>query len=473
MALNSITRTLCQKYTNLTDDEITHLEEYATMLQPLANAEQADVFIDCRSFTGKTAIVVAEAKPQTVPSNYSIPILGMLINWQDEPAVDRTFRFEKPTRRMCAVHMPEDRNVIQTVEPLFYDEKLIAVLIFEKKADIEEKRAQTELVAEEEKSDAVASVFGKLTKPIIEHLSEAVIIIGDNDEVVACNAAARELYAKKLGYVDNIMKMSLKNIQTDSDEYFLPGSDISEKGIKQREVMVSSYNLRYTTVPIYENSIKLAIIIEDVTALREQEKKAGAQTIAMREQRHRIKNSLVMLSGMLDCQEKYADELDARSVLHDTAGRLNALAATLEEIVHVSDKSASLKYVLEKVRANILQSSISTMQPVSIKIVADDIQISSAYASPIALVVNELLQNAIKHAFPSGRNGTVMLTAEKGILSTKISVIDDGIGFEPEQERKNGTGLDIVKTIVKEKLNGEFMIESSEKGTAVTFDFIE
>ena len=470
--MNSITRTLCQKYTNLTDDEITHLEEYATMLQPLANAEQADVFIDCRSFTGKTAIVVAEAKPQTVPSNYSIPILGMLINWQDEPAVDRTFRFEKPTRKMCAVHMPEDRNVIQTVEPLFYNEKLIAVLIFEKKADFDENQGTTE-AAEEEKSEAVSSVFGGLMRPIIEHLSEAVIIIGDNDEVVACNTAAKELYAKKLGYVDNIMKMSLKNIQTDSDEYFLPGSDISEKGIKQREVMVSSYNLRYTTVPIYEKPIKLAIIIEDVTALREQEKRAGAQTIALREQRHRIKNSLIMLSGMLDSKEKYADELDARSVLRDTAGRLNALAATLEEIVHVSDKSASLKYVLEKVRANVLQSSISTVQPVSIKIVADDIQISSAYASPIALVVNELLQNAMKHAFPAGRSGSITLTAEKGILSTKISVIDDGVGFEPEQERKNGTGLDIVKTIVKEKLNGEFIIESSEKGTAVTFDFIE
>ena len=470
--MNSITRTLCQKYTNLTDDEITHLEEYATMLQPLANAEQADVFIDCRSFTGKTAIVVAEAKPQTVPSNYSIPILGMLINWKDEPAVDRTFRFEKPTRKMCAVHMPEDRNVIQTVEPLFYNEKLIAVLIFEKKADFEEKQSSSEAEEEEEKSETAFDVFGGLTRSIIEHLSEAVIIIGDNDEVVACNAAARELYAKKLGYVDNIMKMSLKNIQTDSDEYFLPGSDISEKGIKQREVTVSSYNLCYTTVPIYQNSIKLAIIIEDVTALREQEKRVGAQTIAIREQRHRIKNSLIMLSGMLNFKEKYADELDARSVLRDTAGRLNALAATLEEIVHVSDKSASLKYVLEKVRANVLQSSISTVQPISIKIVADNIQISSAYASPIALVVNELLQNAMKHAFPSGRNGSVTITAEKGILSTKISVVDDGVGFDPEQEKKNGTGLDIVKTIVKEKLNGEFAIESFQNGTAVTFDFI-
>ncbi len=472
MALNSITRMLCQKYTNLTDDEITHLEKYATMLQPLANAEQADVFIDCCSFTGKTAIVVAEAKPQTVPSNYSMPILGMLINWQDEPAVDRTFRFQKPTRRMCAVHMPEDRNVIQTVEPLFYNEKLIAVLIFEKKACIDENKKQPEDIIEE-KNDAISDVFGSVMKPIIEHLSEAVIIIGENDDVIACNTAARLLYSKKLGYVDNIMEMPLKNIQPDSDEYFLPDGNIDEKEVKQREVTVSSYNLKYTAVPIYRDSIKLAIIIEDITKLREQEKRAVTQSIAMREQRHRIKNSIIMLSGMLDCQEKYAGELDARSILHDTAGRLNALASTLEEIVHISDKNASLNFVLEKVRANVLQSSMSTMQPMSIKIVANDIQIPSAYASPVALVVNELLQNAMKHAFPAGRNGTVILTAEKSVLSTKISVIDDGIGFEPESLKKNGTGLDIVKTIVKEKLSGEIVIDSSENGTNVTFDFIE
>lgn len=468
--MNSITRTLCQKYTNLTDEEITHLEEYASMLQALANAEEADVFIDCRSITGKTAIVVAEAKPQTVPSNYSIPILGMLINWHDEPAVDRTFRFEKPTRRMCAIHMPEDRNVIQTVEPLFYNEKLIATLIYEKNAEVAGVRGEESSEGPKKVSD---NILGSLMSNISDYLGEAVILVGDNDEVVACNAAARELYSKKLGYVDDIINMPLKNIQPDADEYFLPGSSLSTNGIRKREVKVSTYSLRYTTIPIYADHIKFAIIIEDITELREQEKRSGAQSIAMREQRHRIKNSLIMLSGMLDCQEKYAEELDAHSVLHDTAGRLNALAATLEEIVHVSEKTASLKFVLEKVRANVLQSSVSTIQPVSIKISAEDINVSAAYASPIALIVNELLQNAVKHAFPAGKSGTVTISAEKGILSTKISVADDGVGFEPEQGRKTGTGLGIVKTIVKEKLNGEFTVESSEKGTVAAFDFIE
>lgn len=94
----SATRMLCQKYTDLTDAEISYLESYGALLPALANAEQADVFIDCRTVSGRSAIVVCEAKPQTVPSNYRSSILGMLIHWRDEPAVDApsVWRFPPP-----------------------------------------------------------------------------------------------------------------------------------------------------------------------------------------------------------------------------------------------------------------------------------------------------------------------------------------------------------------------------------------
>ena len=345
------------------------------------------------------------------------------------------------------------------------------MLIFEKKADEEEiQKQQTE---EQAGNEGIANAFGKIMLPIIEHLNESVILIGMDDKVVACNAAARKLYAEKLGYVDGIMSMGLNNIQPDADEYFLPGSDINKNGIKEREVTVRSHSIHYTMVPVYSDSIKLAIIIDDVTDLREQEKKSGTQEIAMREQRHRIKNSLILLSGMLRSQEKYADELDSAMVLRETAGRINAVAATMEEIVHITEKRVSLRYIIEKVRTNVLQSSLSTIQPVTIRIAVDDVDVPSQYASPIALVVNELLQNAMKHAFPSGENGMIWITGEKGTLSTKISVRDDGIGFYTDVATKNGMGFDIVKTIVKEKLSGEVEIKSSSEGTEVSFDFIE
>ena len=130
----SATRMLCQKYTSLTDDEISYLESYNTLLPAMANAEKADVFVDCRTATGRSAIVVCEAKPQTVPSNYSSSILGMMIQWSDEPAVDRSFRLGVSTAGMRAVSMPEDRRIVQSVEPIFYEGRLIAVLIYEKPA---------------------------------------------------------------------------------------------------------------------------------------------------------------------------------------------------------------------------------------------------------------------------------------------------------------------------------------------------
>ena len=122
----SATRMLCQKYTDLTDAEISYLESYGALLPALANAEQADVFIDCRTVSGRSAIVVCEAKPQTVPSNYRSSILGMLIHWRDEPAVDRSFRLAVPTSGVRAVSMPEDRRIVQSVEPLFYEGRLMA-----------------------------------------------------------------------------------------------------------------------------------------------------------------------------------------------------------------------------------------------------------------------------------------------------------------------------------------------------------
>ena len=98
--------------------------------------------------------MVCEAKPQTVPSNYERTILGMLIQWRDEPAVDRSFRLQVPTVGMRAVSMPEDRRIVQSVEPIFYEGRLIAVLIYEKPAMAVEamvapmRRALEELVIE-------------------------------------------------------------------------------------------------------------------------------------------------------------------------------------------------------------------------------------------------------------------------------------------------------------------------------------
>lgn len=69
----SATRMLCQKYTDLTDAEISYLESYGALLPALANAEQADVFIDCRTVSGRSAIVSVRRSPKPSPPTTAAP----------------------------------------------------------------------------------------------------------------------------------------------------------------------------------------------------------------------------------------------------------------------------------------------------------------------------------------------------------------------------------------------------------------
>ena len=121
---------LCRQYTDLNDEEINVIQMMAKTLQPLANMEAANMFIDCRCKEGD-AIVVAEAKPEEAPSAYKSSGVGMLAKAENEPAVARTFNLGIATKFMQA-RTQEDNYTIQSVEPILFNSRIIGVLIREK-----------------------------------------------------------------------------------------------------------------------------------------------------------------------------------------------------------------------------------------------------------------------------------------------------------------------------------------------------
>ncbi|MEG0764877.1 MAG: histidine kinase N-terminal domain-containing protein, partial [Pseudoflavonifractor sp.] len=414
--MNSITRILCQKYTDLTDDEITYLEEQNKTLQALANAAEADAFIDCRTATGKSAIVVCEAKPQTLPSAYAQNILGMLIRWRDEPAVDRSFRLGIPTVGVKAAFSPEGQRVVQTVEPLFCAGKLVAVLIYEKL----EKRPN-EWQWQPRKSEIILSNNDWLT--MAQALNDAVIFLDEGDKVCGYNEAAGQLY-RDLGYVRDIMGMAAENIRL---------GRLDEPLNELRETSIVNHQLRYQRVRLTDGPARTALIIRDLTELRKGEATVAEQEVAMRELRHRMKNNLQMLASLLRLRSRHVtDAMEAQTVLLDTAGRLIALTATLDGVVQTGTGKVELLGVLERLRTHTLQTFLSPAQAVSIRVEGDEMTLSAETATSVALVVNELLQNALKYAFPAGAAGTVTIAVRREQPFCRVSVSDDGVGFSPE-----------------------------------------
>ncbi|NCB63655.1 MAG: histidine kinase [Clostridia bacterium] len=456
--MSHTTRILCRKYTDLTDGEISCIEEYNDLLPALANAEKADVFIDCRTFTGRSAIVVCEAKPQTIPSNYQGTILGMLIQWRDEPAVDRSFRLGVATVGVRAVSMPEDKRIVQTVEPIFHKEKLIAVLIYERPA------MAVEDMVTPAPAEGPQSPDGLDWSAVVPHLHDAVLFLDESDSVCGYNRAAGELY-RKMGYIGDIMGMSSTNIQPATP------ADCDER--THESVMVNR-SLQYQKVTVSAGKAHSALIIRDMTERRRLEEELSFQKMALRELRHRMKNSLQMIASLTRSRGyEVGDPASAQTALLDTANRLLSITATLDGIVQISLEKVSLLQVLEQIRKYALQTLLTPAKNVAIRVTGEDVEVSANCATSVALVVNELVQNALKYAFPAGGAGTIGIELQGGRPLSKIIISDDGVGFQPSGIRPGSMGLELAASIIHEKLMGEWSVESDSSGTRISIDFLE
>lgn len=405
-------RSLCQLHTDLTEQEILTIEAMAAILQPIANMEDADIFIDCISRSGD-ALVVAEAKPLGSFSSYENSVLGMPAQEDNEPAVARTFRLGIPTKHMKAMTQ-EGRCVIQSVEPIFNDSKVIGVLIREQAMD-ELKGLETEPFTMD---GLYPDVFIEDDKQwwLAEYLEEGLILVDRNGIVRFCNKCASNLY-KELGYVGDIVGQSYKNVRLVSmDCGHLPG------------------------------------------------------TLANKEIHHRVKNNLQTIASLLRLQSRRSENEETRENLEKSMYRILSIARTHELLAKNGIDQVKVMAVISNIRDNLMRICDPTLD-LQVDLEGDDFYISSDIATTIALVINEIAQNSLKYAFVDRERGSISIQITQGRLYSSIEVADDGCGFDVEKIKKESLGLSIVKSLVRDKLHGTLKLESDDQGTRIAFEF--
>lgn len=452
---------LCREYTDLTDEEIQVIEMMAGTLQPLANLEAADIFVDCPCREGD-AIVVAEAKPEEVPSAYRNSVVGMLAKAENEPAVARTFRLGIATRYMKA-RTQEDYFTIQSVEPIKYNARVIGVLIREKRITEE-----TEEPAKEDSYQAVETPLNHMLNEnewLMESIDEGFMLVDSQGYVTFRNMYAQGLF-QKLGYVSDILGQKYKNICLTEWE------EVQDEVERIHEVRCGNYYLRIRQIPLKKDRIRLAVIIRDITWNREQEKNLILKSVAVKELHHRVKNNLQTIASLLRLQARRSESEETRHVLNESISRILSISATHQLLSQSGDDEVSLMEVLGTVRSNAVQPFIRPGFRLDVRLTGEDVTVDSEIAGSVALTVNELLQNSMKYAFGEREEGVVEILLEKGKAYSTLTVRDDGIGFDVDRIREGSLGLSIVKSLVQDKLHGKLRIRSGASGTNVSFDFI-
>ena len=171
-----------------------------------------------------------------------------------------------------------------------------------------------------------------------------------------------------------------------------------------------------------------------------------ADDLLLRETHHRCVNDLQLVVGLLALQSGRAASAETREALTDAMERVSVLARSrlaLHQQVH-HGLGAALRQVCEALHSQAEPRSIL----VSLEVQAEGETLSSSQVSALALVVNELATNAIKHAFEAGATGHISIkVCERNGRTIVVLVDDDGLPF-PEAGRDGGLGLGLVKRLV-------------------------
>lgn len=458
---------LCKKYTDLTDEEIAIIAGMTGALEPLANLEEADIFIDCPSWDGD-AIVVAEAKPTVVPSSYKKTVVGLLAKPENEPAVARTLRLGVATRQMKAITQ-ERTHVVQTVEPIRSGHRVIGVLIREKRAD-EQQTNSERLHFSQQSYKRIANALTHMADEnnwLTECIDEALLMVNSEGIVTFCNSLAQELY-HALGYVEDVLGQPYENIRLVQPD----AEDIEEESkYTAVEIVAGSRTLTLKRIRLDAPDMAFAVVIQDITRIKEQEKQLILKSVAIKEMHHRIKNNLQTIASLLRLQVRRSDNTETRQVLGETMNRILSIATTHELLAQSGVDEVMIGEVLTNIKNNAIRSFSRPHFDITLSLEGDDFKVESDVATSVALVTNELLQNSLQYAFHNRSHGMIRIVVTEGELYSRIQIMDNGCGFDAKSPHNDRLGLSIVHQIVKDKLRGKLMIESDSSGTSVTFDF--
>lgn len=199
--------------------------------------------------------------------------------------------------------------------------------------------------------------------------------------------------------------------------------------------------------------------------------------LAIREIHHRVKNNLQLIASMLNLQARNTPSPEVRKAFRENVGRILSIASIYDELTlreggEAANGEIFLLPILEKVCYTVIACSNSDSRTIMANVGGDDIVVDNDKATHIALVVNELVMNAVKHAFAGRDDGLVRVAVARGNTYSTVTVSDNGAGIPDERaEKPEGLGMNIVRSLVA-KMGGTLQIASDDGGSRVTFDFL-
>ncbi len=479
--------------TGLSDAQVTHIQRLVSEWQLLSDLAFADLLLwvpvavpDGEAGSVGGFLCVAQCRPTTGPTAYQNDQVGVLL--RGERAVP--LRIAGTEGRIFREGEPDwegDLPIRREAIPVRADGEVIAVL--GKDANLASVRtpSQLELVYLQSAADLAAMVadgtFPAAGAGIEEgsgpRVGDGVVRLEPDRTIIYASPNALSAFSR-LGVTGNVLGETVDALtSTVADDPFDAG-DLAEavshaiEGGQPASIEVDGggATVLFRALPLRPRGETLGalLLMQDVTELRRRDRQIMSKDATIREIHHRVKNNLQTVAALLRLQARRVSVPEARLALEESMRRVSSIALVHETLSVSIDESVDFDDVVDRLLV-MLSDVMGSAEGIRVHRSGSFGEIPAEMATALVLVLTELVQNAIEHAFPDGGTGTVEVIAERARGKLAVTIQDDGVGLPPDfvVDNPDRLGLQIVRTLVSAELDGtvEFSSHTGGAGTAV------
>lgn len=273
-------------------------------------------------------------------------------------------------------------------------------------------------------------------------------------------------------YNDTLKEQYQKSFNGNATHFEIETQDVNENKI-YLEVFLNPILNKDTNI-ITEVSGIAHDITEKKLSQQKVEQSLKEKEVLLKEIHHRVKNNMQVVSSILNLQSSYLNDPYALSVLKESQNRIKTMSYIHESLYqNKTFTSVNFSEYLQTLTNNIIQSYSISESKIKLILDIEKITLSLDNTIPTGLIVNELLSNAIKHAFPGENTGAITVNLKQELNNINLSIKDNGAGFDDYIDFYNSPslGLQLVNTLI-EQINGTINFSSKKnEGTNVFITF--
>jgi PAS domain S-box-containing protein len=194
----------------------------------------------------------------------------------------------------------------------------------------------------------------------------------------------------------------------------------------------------------------------------------------LKEIHHRVKNNLMIISSLLNLQSRYIKDEESKNIFKESQNRAKSMALIHERLYRSTDlKKIDFGDYIRTLADDLYHTYVMDTHLIHINVYVDDLMLDINTSIPLGLIVNELVTNSLKHAFPQGESGEIDIKFNLHDDKYQLEVKDNGIGFPKDIDYKNTESLGLrLVTSLTEQIDGDIEFTTGS-GTAFKINFTE